>query len=329
MISLVPYTTFAVQAMAQRILHITDPKQIPFGSKSDALILGGGSNILFLKDYPGIILKNEIKGRQIIHETAEEVIIKFGAGEIWHEVVLWTLAQSYGGLQNLSLIPGTIGAAPIQNIGAYGVEFKEVFYSLEAYSMDSGRYLLMTSEDCRFGYRDSIFKHALKNKVFISSVSLRLTKTKHRIDTAYGAIETALRTRGIVQPTIHDISSVVSSIRKSKLPDPEHLPNAGSFFKNPVVSLAIANEISKQYPELKVYPIADPNKVKLSAAWLIDQCNWKGQRRGTVGVYAKHALILVNYGQATGADVWDLAGAIIRSVQQKFGIELEAEVTLI
>ena len=331
MYSLKEFNTFGIDAHCDNLICIKSSRDIPFGINSEYFVLGGGSNILFTRDISGLILKNEIKGKQVIQETSDEVIVKFGSGEIWHDVVLWAIGQEYGGIENLSLIPGTIGAAPIQNIGAYGVELKDVFYSLEGYFMDTGDYVLMTKEECCFGYRDSVFKNSFKNsfknKIFITSVSLIFSKINHCLNIGYGAIQSVLESRKSEDINIRTVSNAVISIRQSKLPDPSVLFNCGSFFKNPIVSLESALLIKKDYEDLNYYSVSDI-KAKIPAAWLIDKCNWKGKRKADVGVYKNHALVIVNYGNATGQEVWEFASEIIASVENKFGIRLSPEVTV-
>ncbi len=321
------YNSFRIDAFARDCIQVHSIDDIPFGKKTNQLILGKGSNVLLPEHFDGTVLINKILGRQVIQESENHIIVKFGSGEVWHDVVQWAVNHNYGGIENLSLIPGTIGAAPIQNIGAYGVELKDVFYALEGYTMDRGSYRLMQTVDCAFGYRDSIFKSALKNNFFITSVSLRLTKNRHRFVLNYGKI--AEMFDSVTRPKIASISKAVISIRESKLPNPDVLPNAGSFFKNPVVSADLARQIAQQYPDLHYYPLKDTEQVKIPAAWLIEKCGWKGKRIGDAGVYAKHALILVNYGKATGKQLFELAQRIIEDVQTNFGIKLQPEVRII
>ena len=329
MISLRPYNSFGVKAHCDQLKIIRSTKEIPFGLSKPYFILGGGSNVLFTKDYHGQILKNEIPGRQIIQESLEHVIIKFGAGESWHSVVCWAVNHHYGGIENLSLIPGTVGAAPIQNIGAYGVEIKDVIYAVEGYRLDTGEQVILSAADCKFGYRDSVFKHTLKDHFFITAVSLKLTKKNHQFSVSYDAIRKVLEEKNIKHPTLKLISEVVIAIRQSKLPDPKILGNGGSFFKNPIVTKAKAKTLKTIYKKMPYYPLSDLTKVKLSAAWLIDQCGWKGKKMGRVGVYDKHALVLVHYGQATGAAVWDLALKIKEDVNVRFDISLTPELTIL
>jgi UDP-N-acetylmuramate dehydrogenase len=290
-------------------------------------ILCGGSNLLLTKDFDGLILKNEIKGIKIVEEKENEVLVKVGGGENWHQFVLWAIAQNYGGIENLSLIPGTIGAAPIQNIGAYGVELKDVFEKLEAVNLTSKRKKTFQKSDCAFGYRESVFKKALKGKYFITAVYLKLSKNKHQLNTNYGAIKAVLEKESIAQPTIKAISDAVIAIRSSKLPDPAVLGNSGSFFKNPEISLHQFKQLQQTFPNIVFYEL--PNEmIKVPAGWLIEQCGWKGKKVGNTGAHAQQALVLVNYGDATGAEVKRLAYQIIDSVEDKFGIRLHPEVNI-
>ena len=329
-INLKPYNTFGVNVKAssfarfssvetlREILHSTTEKS-PF-------ILGGGSNILFTKDIEQLILKNEIKGFEVVEENEAFVFIKAGAGENWHEFVCHCIENNWGGIENLSLIPGNVGASPMQNIGAYGVEIKDVFHSLEAYELATGAIKTFNHEACQFGYRESVFKRRLKNKYIILTVTYRLTK-KHTLNTSYGAIETELTTKNITQPTIKDVSLAVIAIRQSKLPDPKQIGNAGSFFKNPVVPMAILKNIQKNHPNAPFYPI-DEQFVKVPAGWLIEQAGWKGKDLGGYGVHTKQALVLVNYADTPGIKILELSTAIIEDIQKKFGVTLEREVNI-
>lgn len=291
------------------------------------MILGGGSNLLFTKDYEGLILKNEITGIEKTGEDDDHIYIKAGAGENWHQFVLHTLAQGWAGLENLSLIPGNVGASPMQNIGAYGVEVKDRFHSLEAYEISTGKVLEFDAEACNFGYRESIFKRAGKDKYVILNVTFRLFK-RPQLSTHYGAIGAELARLGISDPGISDVSRAVINIRNSKLPNPAVLGNAGSFFKNPVVSQADFERLQAAHPDAPHYPSAD-GQVKLAAGWLIEQAGWKGKRVGNCGMHAMQALVLVNYGGATGDEIWAHSEAVKNDVFQKFGVELEREVNIV
>jgi len=291
------------------------------------LILGGGSNILLSKDFPGLVLQNNIKGIENIDESAEHAFIKVGAGEVWHKFVRHVIKCGLGGVENLSLIPGFVGASPIQNIGAYGVELKDVFHELEAVDLQGGNVKVFSHEECRFGYRDSIFKQEAKNKYVITSVTFRLDKI-HKLNTTYGAIEEELKSMGISKPTINDVSNAVINIRRSKLPDPAEFGNAGSFFKNPEIPLEDYNVLKKAYPDLVAYKTGE-NKMKLAAGWLIEQCGWKGKIVGNVGMHRKQALVLVNYGNAGGEELISHARKVQKSIEDKFGVLLEMEVNII
>ncbi|MFY7943793.1 MAG: UDP-N-acetylmuramate dehydrogenase, partial [Crocinitomicaceae bacterium] len=258
------------------------------------LILGGGSNLLLTKDFEGLVLKNEILGFNLIEETETDVIVEAGAGEVWHQFVLKCLEQNFAGLENLSLIPGSVGASPMQNIGAYGVEIKDVFEYLDAYEISTGEIKRFSKEDCAFGYRESVFKNIYKDQYVICKVAFRLSKNP-KINTSYGAIESELQKMGISDPTIHDVSNAVIAIRQSKLPDPAVLGNAGSFFKNPVVPESLVEKIKASYPDVPNYP-AESGKRKLAAGWLIETAGWKGKTIETYGVHKLQALVLVNYG---------------------------------
>ena len=284
--------------------------------------------MLLTKDINALVMHINLRGISIVDEDEDTVEIKVMAGENWHELVLWTLDHGYGGLENLSLIPGNTGTAPIQNIGAYGVELKDVFASCVAMEVDTGELVTFDHESCKFGYRDSIFKGEAKNKYIITSVNLKLTKKDHTLNTGYGAIEGELKKMGIVYPTIRNISDAVIAIRQSKLPDPEELGNSGSFFKNPVISKKAFEKLKKVHPNVPSYQM-DDNQVKIPAGWLIEQCGFKGKRRGDAGIHEKQALVLVNYGNATGKEIVELAEEIQEEVAQKFGVTLQPEVNII
>ena len=288
-------------------------------------ILGGGSNILFTKDVDALVIKNEIAGIETISEEGDWVLVQVGAGVVWHNLVLNSIGMGYGGIENLSLIPGRVGAAPMQNIGAYGVELKDVFNSLEAVDIETGELRIFRSNDCDFGYRESVFKRALRDRYIITSVTLQLQK-KPKLNISYGAIEQELEKQGVFEPTIKDVSDAVISIRRSKLPDPNELGNAGSFFKNPVVDKQKFDELKAKYSEIPGYTIGD--KVKLAAGWLIEQCGWKGKVVGNSGSHEKQALVLVNYGSASGVEISNLSKEIMSSVYNTFGVQLGREVNV-
>lgn len=331
MTSLKTYNTFGIDAHAADLLVVESSEQLQEllkkQSAEDFFILGGGSNVLFREDLARPVLLNRIKGKNVVEEDENEVTIAVGGGENWHELVLWTLENNWGGLENLSLIPGTVGAAPIQNIGAYGVELKDVFVGLEAIELSTGEEQVFSAEDCAFGYRDSYFKRTGKGKYFITQVYLTLKK-QPQVNVSYGAIQDVLLAEGIQNPSIQDVSRAVIQIRSSKLPDPAKIGNGGSFFKNPELGLSIFEQLQANYPQIPHYA-APAGKVKVPAGWLIEQCGWKGQRRGNAGCYEKQALVLVNLGGATGTEIWALAEEIMASVKMKFGIELEVEVNVI
>lgn len=330
-ISLKSYNTFGIEVRAkyfdafQSIEKLREDflfiknKNIPW------MVLGGGSNILFTKDYEGAVLKNEIKGIENIHEDDDSVRIKAGGGERWHSFVLFCVEKNLGGLENLSLIPGNVGASPIQNIGAYGAEMKDCFVELEALNISSLEVETFSKSDCQFGYRDSVFKNKFRNQYVICSATFQLNENPH-YNTAYGSIEKELQKTGVKELSVKAISQAVINIRSSKLPDPYKIGNAGSFFKNPVVSKELFEKIHSQFPEVVVYP--QGKEYKLGAAWLIEKCGWKGFRRGDAGVHEHHALVLINYGNATGKEIYDLSEEILQSVKQKFEVELEREVNI-
>ena len=329
--SLKPFNTFGIDANSEGFATFSSVDElrsvIEECKDSELLILGGGSNLLFTKDFEGVVLKNEIKGIEIIHEDDAGVLIKAGSGEVWHEFVLACIDKGLGGIENLSLIPGSVGASPMQNIGAYGVEIKDVFHELEAFHIESGEVHTFSKEQCQFGYRESVFKRALKGQYIITSVTYRLSR-KHDINSSYGAIEQELSNMGVASPTIRDISEAVITIRSSKLPDPNEIGNAGSFFKNPVVEPEVLAKIQKEYANVPNYP-APNGKIKLAAGWLIDQAGWKGKTFKNYGVHKMQALVLVNYGGCSGKDIFNLSEEIIQDIHQKFGVILEREVNII
>ena len=329
-VHLKPYNTFGLDAQAMHYAEaasIAELQALLHAGIQPMRILGGGSNVLILQDLPGLTIRNTMRGIEIARRFKNRVWIKAGAGENWHGLVLWTLANNLGGLENLSLIPGTVGAAPVQNIGAYGVELKDCFVSLEAVELKTGKIQHFSKKDCQFGYRDSVFKGALKGQYCIASVTLSLTSANHRLQLGYGDIRRQLEMSGIQNPEITDVSRAVISIRSSKLPDPATIGNAGSFFKNPELDAAVLDRIRQTHPNAPHFPLPD-GRVKIPAGWLIEQCGWKGRRVGQTGCYDKQALVLVNHGNAQGAEVWALARAIIESVQARFAVRLEPEVNL-
>lgn len=331
-ISLKPYNTFSIPVSSHYFAEIFSSSALEELLKSELikeqqlLILGGGSNLLFTKDFDGLVIKMSIPGiSEEVH--GDEVIVTAGAGVVWNDFVNCCVQKGFAGVENLSLIPGTVGASPIQNIGAYGVELKDVFESCSAYEIATGKRRSFNHQDCRFGYRDSIFKNELKGQYIITEVSFRLSRVAS-INTQYGAIQEELVKRGIANPTIADVSAVVSHIRVSKLPDPSTIGNAGSFFKNPVIEEDAFQKIFEKFPELVHYP-AGNGKVKLAAGWLIEQCGFKGKVVGQTGTWKNQALVLVNHGQASGQEVYSFSENIIDTVAARFGVRLEREVNIL
>ena len=328
-----PYHTFHLDVKAKYFVEVQstdDLLQLLSSSlykNNPTLVLGGGSNLLFTGDLNGLVIKLSLKGIEVVSEDADQVVLKAAAGENWHELVMHCVAQGYGGLENLSLIPGTVGAAPMQNIGAYGVEIRDVFQSLEAIEIETGQIATFNREGCKFGYRESVFKTALKGQFIITSVTMLLSK-RPVVNIGYGAVSDTLATWGIVNPTIADVSKAVVHIRQSKLPDPDKIGNAGSFFKNPTVSASKYDALKNNFPEAPGYPQPD-GKVKVPAAWLIEQDGWKGKTLGAIGVHPHQALVLVNYGEGKGRDIWELAESIRASVKKRFGIALTPEVNIV
>jgi UDP-N-acetylmuramate dehydrogenase len=300
--------------------------QCPDLDKEQLLVLGGGSNMLFTRDFAGTVLHNKILGIAVVAEQDDFALVQAGGGVVWHDLVLFALAKDLGGIENLSLIPGTVGAAPLQNIGAYGVELKDVFHSLQAVDIQSGELKTFLAADCQFGYRESIFKKALKGRYIVTQVTLQLNK-KPVFNTSYGAIRDTLATMQVPEITIRAISEAVCSIRKSKLPDPAVIGNAGSFFKNPELSPAAFADLKARFPDVPSYP-APQHQVKVPAGWLIERAGWKGKKFGNYGVHKDQALVLVNYGGAQGAQIKALAYDIINSVHDTFGITLTPEVNI-
>lgn len=295
--------------------------------KEPLMLLGGGSNILITKPIEGTVLHNRIEGIEILEETEDVVMVRVGAGEVWHDFVMWAVNNNYGGVENLSLIPGSVGASPMQNIGAYGVEIKDVMQNLEAYHLPSGEIHTFSNDACKFGYRDSVFKRYLKGGYVIISVTFRLSKVP-KLNLDYGAIRDVLQERNITQPSIKDVSDAVIHIRQSKLPDPKVIGNAGSFFKNPAVEKEKYATLQLKYPNVPCYPLNETH-VKVPAGWLIEQAGWKGKDFGNYGVHDKQALVLVNRGGASGQEIFDLSTKILEDIQEKFGIELEREVNVV
>jgi UDP-N-acetylmuramate dehydrogenase len=329
-VSLKPFNTFGIDVRAALFSSFSSIEELidllPSIRNTDTLISGGGSNMLFTKDFEGLFVRNCIKGIKEIERTQTHVILEAGAGENWHDFVIHCVDHGFGGLENLSLIPGCVGASPMQNIGAYGVEIKDTFAYLDAVEISTGEVKRFHLADCAFGYRESVFKRELKNQYIICSVAFTLSLYP-TMNTSYGVIEAELKHMGITTPSIKDVSNAVIRIRQSKLPDPKLLGNAGSFFKNPVVSNEILQTIQSSYERVPSYPAGDGH-VKLAAGWLIEQAGWKGKRFGNVGVHELQALVLVNYGGGTGKEIYDLSQRIIEDIQEKFGVSLEREVNI-
>ena len=329
-ISLKNYNTFGIDVTAKRFICIDSVYQLQelLKVEKDIFLISGGSNMLLTKDIEKLVVHIDIKGVSIDQENENEVFLTVNAGENWHEFVLWCVDNNYGGLENLSLIPGNVGTCPIQNIGAYGVEVKDTITKVEALHIETGKLVQFSNEECKFGYRNSIFKNEVKGKYIITSVSFKLTKQNHNFNTSYGAIETELTSKNIAKPNLKNISDAVIAIRKSKLPDPKEIGNSGSFFKNPVITKAHFLTLQKTYPEIPSYIVSE-NQVKVPAGWLIEKAGFKGKRFGDFGVHKKQALVLVNYNNATGKDIYNLAETIQKEIKSKFDIKLEIEVNVI
>ena len=329
-ISLKNYNTFGISVNAKRFISVDSVYQLQqlLKIEKDLFLISGGSNMLLTKDIEKLVVHLDIKGISIDREDNNDIYITVNAGENWHEFVLWCVSNNYGGIENLSLIPGNVGTCPIQNIGAYGVEVKDTITKVEALSIETGKLVQFSNKDCQFGYRNSIFKNSEKGKYIITSVNFKLTKNNHNTNISYGAIETELTSKEIIKPTLKDISDAVITIRKSKLPDPKEIGNSGSFFKNPVITTSQFLELQKNYPKIPSYKISDL-EIKVPAGWLIEQAGFKGKRFDNFGVHEKQALVLVNYGNATGKEIYQLAKKIKETILNKFGICLEIEVNII
>lgn len=329
--SLKQYNTFGIDVKAKTLIIVENLDELKEVLKQnyseDIFILGGGSNMLLTKDIEGTVLQIGLKGKEILKQTEEDVFIRVQAGENWHEIVLWTIENNWGGLENLSLIPGNIGTAPIQNIGAYGVELKDSFFSCEAIDLQTLEVSEFDNASCEFGYRNSIFKSTVKGKYIITSVTFRLTRKNHVLHTRYGSIQEALDEMGVMEAGIKDISNAVIGIRTQKLPDPKILGNSGSFFKNPVIPVKQLEVLQKSFPEIPSYKVSD-TEFKVPAGWLIEQAGLKGYREGDAGVHKNQALVLVNYGAATGKEILNLAKKVQTEVFEKFQIELQPEVNI-
>jgi UDP-N-acetylmuramate dehydrogenase len=333
-VSLKSFNTFGIDAKARyftRVSSVDDIRELLRTSlyqQTKHLVVGGGSNLLLTRDFDGLVIQMNIRGITVVRETDTHVTLVAGAGEVWHALVMHCVKNNWGGIENLSLIPGTVGAAPMQNIGAYGVEVKDVIDQVDGIDAKTGDACSFSNAECAFGYRESIFKHAWKEKIFISSVTLTLTKKNHRLITSYGAIQDTLNAMHVAIPTIQNISDAVISIRQQKLPDPHVLGNAGSFFKNPSISAEHFERLKSLHASIPGYK-TENQQVKVPAAWLIEQCGWKGKRRGNVGVHAHQPLVLVNFGGGTGDEIRTLAGDIQASVKERFDVLLQPEVNII
>jgi UDP-N-acetylmuramate dehydrogenase len=331
--SLKPFNTFGIDVNAKEFVEVTtfEGLQVLLSmfdfSERNILVLGGGSNVLLTRDIGGMVIRIAIKGIELLREDDEYVWVKAAAGEVWHDFVMYCIDHNYAGVENLSLIPGCVGAAPMQNIGAYGVELKDVFHSLEALEIETAELVEFDKQQCRFGYRESVFKQEAKGKYIIVAVTFRLSKKPH-LNTSYGAIRETLEKKGITNPGIRDVSEAVMEIRRSKLPDPAVIGNAGSFFKNPEIPDEQFVALKEKHPGIVGYP-ASPGNTKLAAGWLIEQCGWKGKRVGNTGSHKDQALVLVNFGDASGDEIQKLSSDIRQSVFDRFGIDIQPEVNII
>ena len=330
--SLKKYNTFGIEAFATEFCEVNSifdlSNVLKENQQRKLFILGGGSNMLLTQNVDALVLHINNKGIEVVDENDDFVWVKGNAGENWHEFVLFCIKHNYGGIENLSLIPGNLGATPIQNIGAYGVEIKDTFVSCEAMKIDTQEIITFDKAACKFGYRESVFKADLKNQYVIVSVIFKLTKKNHKLNTSYGAIDVELENMGIKKPTIQDVSKAVIAIRESKLPNPKELGNSGSFFKNPIVPIEIYEKAKAYFPDMPHYPVSE-TLVKVPAGWLIEQAGFKGKRFGDAGIHTKQALVLVNYGNATGNEIWNVAQNIQKTIFEKYGISIEAEVNVI
>lgn len=329
-ISLKKYNTFGISAFAKRFISINSVYQLQQLLKinKEVFLISGGSNMLLTKNIEKLVIHINTKGISIDKEDDQFVYLTVNSGENWHDFVLWCVSQNYGGIENLSLIPGNVGTSPIQNIGAYGVEVKDTITLVEGIEIETGKLVTFSNEDCKFGYRNSIFKNTHKEKIILTSIGFKLTKKNHKLNTSYGAIETELISKKITTPSLKNISDAVISIRKRKLPDPKEIGNSGSFFKNPVIAIHHFLTLKKEYPTIPSYPISD-TEIKIPAGWLVEKIGFKGKRFGDAGVHNKQALVLVNYGNASGDEIYELAKRIQKEVLNKFKVALEIEVNII
>jgi UDP-N-acetylmuramate dehydrogenase len=330
--SLKNYNTFGIEAKAKKFVAVHSLAELTSvlrqNNSENTFILGGGSNMLLTQDIKALVIHIDLKGKRVIDENEDYAWVESQAGENWHEFVLWTIDQNFGGLENMSLIPGNVGATPVQNIGAYGTEIKDTFVSCTALTSLNLELKTFTKEDCRFGYRESIFKNEVKDQYIITSVVFKLTKQNHNINTSYGDITNELAKNKITIPNLKDVSDAVVAIRKSKLPDPKELGNSGSFFKNPILLKTDFKKIQQQFPQMKYYEVSE-TEVKVPAGWLIEEAGLKGKRFGDAGIHKDQALVLVNYGKATGQEILNISKHIQETIFTKFGIHIEAEVNVI
>jgi UDP-N-acetylmuramate dehydrogenase len=330
--SLKKYNTFGIEAKARQFVSVQSVDELITvlneNLTTKKFILGGGSNMLLTQDIDALVIHLDLKGKKIIDENDDFVWVESQGGENWHEFVIWTIDQNFGGLENLSLIPGNVGTTPIQNIGAYGVEIKDTFVLCEAIHIETQELIIFTNEKCKFGYRESIFKNEVKDEFIITSVVFKLTKKEHKLNTSYGAIEAELEKQHISNPTLKDVSNAVISIRQSKLPDPKELGNSGSFFKNPVILKTDFEKIQQKFPEMPHYVVSE-TEVKVPAGWLIEQAGFKGKRFGDAGIHKNQALVLVNYGNATGQEILAVAKDIQATIEAAFSISIQTEVNII
>jgi UDP-N-acetylmuramate dehydrogenase len=330
--SLKKYNTFGIEAKAKQFIAVRSTAELTSvleqNKSANKFILGGGSNMLLTKDIDALVIHIDLKGKRIIAENEGYVWVESQAGENWHEFVLWTINQNFGGLENMSLIPGNVGATPVQNIGAYGTEIKDTFISCEALTTINNELKTFTKEECHFGYRESVFKNEVKDQYIITSVVFKLTKRDHKINTSYGDITNELAKKNITNPSLKDVSDAVIAIRQNKLPDPKELGNSGSFFKNPILLKTDFEKIHQQFPEMKYYDVSE-TEVKVPAGWLIEQAGFKGKRFGDAGIHKNQALVLVNYGSATGQEILNVSKSIQETIYKIYGIYIEAEVNVI
>lgn len=330
--SLKKYNTFGIEAKAKQFTAVHSVEELKTvlakNPSKKKFILGGGSNMLLTQDIEALVIHIDLKGKKIIREDDDFVWVESQAGENWHEFVLWTISQDFGGLENMSLIPGNVGTTPVQNIGAYGTEIKDTFISCDAVRIDNQEKRTFLKDECNFGYRESIFKNEVKDQYIITSVVFKLTKRNHKINTFYGDIMAELAKQGVATPTLKDVSNAVIAIRQSKLPDPRELGNSGSFFKNPIISKTDFKKVQQKFPEIRFFEVSD-TEVKVPAGWLIEQAGFKGKRFGDAGIHKNQALVLVNYGNATGQEILNVSKDIQETVFKTFGIHIEAEVNVI